>query len=165
MCHVSHVYETGASLYFTLIARQREGDEIGQWRAVKQAAGDAILAGGGTITHHHAVGRDHARWMLAGGRRGGVAALRALKSELDPAGIMNPGKLLERQPLRLNGPRRTTWPGWVGWGLVSLVSSISWNSPALLGSSEPPARRWVEPTAELLLSGRELVGELYSQTA
>ncbi len=94
MCHISHVYETGASLYFTLIARQREGDEIGQWRAVKQAAGEAILAGGGTITHHHAVGRDHAPWMLREVGSGGVAALRALKAELDPAGIMNPGKLL-----------------------------------------------------------------------
>ncbi len=95
MCHVSHVYETGASLYFTLIARQREGDEIGQWRAVKQSAGEAILAGGGTITHHHGVGRDHAHWMSQEVGEGGVAALRALKAELDPAGIMNPGKLLE----------------------------------------------------------------------
>ncbi len=94
MCHISHVYETGASLYFTLIAPQREGDEIGQWRAVKQAAGDAIVAGGGTITHHHAVGRDHAQWMAAEVGEGGVEALRAVKAELDPAGIMNPGKLL-----------------------------------------------------------------------
>lgn len=95
MCHVSHVYETGASLYFTLLARQREGEELGQWRSVKQAAGDAILAGGGTITHHHGVGRDHARWMPREVGEGGVAALRALKAELDPAGVMNPGKLLE----------------------------------------------------------------------
>jgi alkyldihydroxyacetonephosphate synthase len=94
MCHISHVYETGASLYFTFIARQREGDEIGQWQSVKQAAGDAILAGGGTITHHHAVGRDHVPWMEREIGTGGVAALRALKAELDPAGIMNPGKLL-----------------------------------------------------------------------
>jgi alkyldihydroxyacetonephosphate synthase len=94
MCHVSHVYETGASLYFTFIAPQREGDEIGQWRAVKQAAGDAIVSGAGTITHHHAVGRDHAPWMPAEVGAGGIAALRALKAELDPAGIMNPGKLL-----------------------------------------------------------------------
>jgi alkyldihydroxyacetonephosphate synthase len=94
MCHVSHVYESGASLYFTLIARQREGDEIGQWRALKQAAGEAIIAGGGTITHHHAVGRDHAPWMAREVGVGGVAALRALKAELDPTGIMNPGKLL-----------------------------------------------------------------------
>jgi alkyldihydroxyacetonephosphate synthase len=60
MCHVSHLYETGASLYFTFIARQREGAEIEQWREVKTAACDAIVAAGGTITHHHGVGRDHA---------------------------------------------------------------------------------------------------------
>ena len=94
MCHISHVYETGASLYFTLIARQREDDEIGQWRAVKDAAGDAIVAGGGTITHHHSVGRDHMPWIEREIGSGGVAALRALKAELDPAAIMNPGKLL-----------------------------------------------------------------------
>jgi len=94
MCHVSHVYETGASLYFTLIARQREGEEIEQWRAVKAAAGDAILAGGGTITHHHAVGRDHMPWLEREIGGVGAGALRALKQELDPAGIMNPGKLL-----------------------------------------------------------------------
>jgi alkyldihydroxyacetonephosphate synthase len=94
MCHVSHVYETGASLYFTLIARQREGEEIEQWRAVKEAAGAAIVDGGGTITHHHGVGLDHARWMEREVGVGGVAALRALKAELDPAGIMNPGKLV-----------------------------------------------------------------------
>jgi alkyldihydroxyacetonephosphate synthase len=93
-CHVSHLYETGASLYFTFVARQREGDELGQWRAVKQAASRAILDGGGTITHHHAVGRDHAPWMEREVGREGLAALRALKGELDPAGIMNPGKLL-----------------------------------------------------------------------
>ena len=94
MCHVSHIYETGASLYFTLIARQREHEEIAQWQAVKRATGDAIVSAGGTITHHHAVGRDHAPWMdqEIGGE--GVNALRALKGELDPAGIMNPGKLL-----------------------------------------------------------------------
>ncbi len=93
MCHVSHLYETGASLYFTFLARQREGAEIEQWRAVKQAASHAIVGGGGTITHHHAVGRDHAGWMEDEIGREGVSALRALKDELDPAGIMNPGKL------------------------------------------------------------------------
>jgi alkyldihydroxyacetonephosphate synthase len=94
MCHVSHLYETGASLYFTFVARQREGEEIAQWQAAKQAASAAIVSGGGTITHHHAIGRDHATWMPAEVGESGVAALRALKSELDPAGIMNPGKLL-----------------------------------------------------------------------
>jgi alkyldihydroxyacetonephosphate synthase len=94
MCHVSHLYETGASLYYTLIARQREGAEIEQWRAVKRAASEAILAGGGTITHHHAVGRDHAPWLSREIGEQGVAALAALKAQLDPSAIMNPGKLL-----------------------------------------------------------------------
>jgi alkyldihydroxyacetonephosphate synthase len=94
MCHVSHVYETGASLYFTFLARQREGEEIEQWRAVKRAASDAITAGGGTITHHHAVGADHAPWMQREIGALGVHALAAVKERLDPAGIMNPGKLL-----------------------------------------------------------------------
>jgi alkyldihydroxyacetonephosphate synthase len=94
MCHVSHLYETGASLYFTFIARQRDGAEIEQWAAVKRAASRAIVAGGGTITHHHAVGHDHAPWLAEEIGHEGVAALRALKGELDPAGIMNPGKLL-----------------------------------------------------------------------
>ena len=94
MCHVSHLYETGASLYFTFLAAQQRGDEIAQWRAVKTAASEAILDGGGTITHHHAVGRDHAPWMAREVGDAGVRALRALKAELDPAGIMNPGKLL-----------------------------------------------------------------------
>jgi alkyldihydroxyacetonephosphate synthase len=94
MCHVSHLYETGASLYFTFIARQREGAEIEQWREIKSAACDAIVAAGGTITHHHAVGRDHAPWLRQEVSETGVAALRALKDQLDPQGVMNPGKLL-----------------------------------------------------------------------
>jgi len=98
MCHVSHLYESGASLYFTFIARMREDDAIGQWRAVKEAASRAILDGEGTITHHHAIGRDHAQWMSREIGSEGVAALAALKSELDPRGIMNPGKLLALSP-------------------------------------------------------------------
>jgi alkyldihydroxyacetonephosphate synthase len=94
MCHVSHLYETGASLYFTFLSRQREGQEIEQWRAVKQAASEAIVDGGATITHHHAVGRDHAPWLEREIGAEGVGMLRALKEQLDPAGIMNPGKLL-----------------------------------------------------------------------
>ena len=96
-CHVSHLYETGASLYYTFIARQRVGCEIEQWQAVKRAASEAIVCGGGTITHHHAVGRDHAPWLEREIGAEGMAAIRALKAELDPAGIMNPGKMLFRQ--------------------------------------------------------------------
>jgi alkyldihydroxyacetonephosphate synthase len=92
--HVSHVYASGASLYFTWIARRELGAEIEQWRAAKSAAMEAIVAHGGTITHHHAVGRDHVPWITAEVGETGVAALRALKERLDPAGIMNPGKLL-----------------------------------------------------------------------
>ena len=92
-CHVSHLYPTGASLYFTVLARQ-EGDPAAQWRALKAAATDAIAAAGGTLTHHHAVGRDHAPWMPAEAGDLGVGILRALKERCDPAGIMNPGKLL-----------------------------------------------------------------------
>ncbi len=94
MCHVSHLYETGASLYFTFLAARRSEDEIGQWRTVKEAASGAIVRSGGTITHHHAVGCDHAPWMEQEVGGTGLAALRALKRELDPDGIMNPGKLL-----------------------------------------------------------------------
>ena len=93
-CHVSHLYPSGASLYFTFVARQEPGAEIEQWRAAKDAASEAILAHGGTVTHHHAVGRDHARWMTAEVGELGVGLLRAAKERLDPAGIMNPGKLL-----------------------------------------------------------------------
>jgi alkyldihydroxyacetonephosphate synthase len=98
MCHVSHLYESGASLYFTFIARMLEDDPIGQWRTVKESASRAIVDGGGTITHHHAVGVDHARFMNRELGGEGVAVLAALKSELDPAGIMNPGKLLALTP-------------------------------------------------------------------
>jgi alkyldihydroxyacetonephosphate synthase len=93
-CHLSHAYADGASLYFTFIARSRKGAEVEQWRAVKQAASEAIVADGGTITHHHAVGRDHAPYMDAEVGRTGLDVLRAVKDELDPAGIINPGKLL-----------------------------------------------------------------------
>jgi len=94
MCHVSHLYRSGASLYFTFIARQEQGAEIEQWRAAKRAACDAIVANGGTITHHHAVGQDHREWMPAEVGELGVEALRAVKERVDPTGIMNPGKLL-----------------------------------------------------------------------
>ncbi|HET7173642.1 MAG TPA: FAD-binding oxidoreductase [Nocardioidaceae bacterium] len=93
MCHVSHVYRTGASLYFTVVCRigprPREA-----WAAAKRAAGDAIIAAGGTITHHHGVGTEHLPWMAAEVGPLGLDVLRAVKTTLDPAGILNPGKLI-----------------------------------------------------------------------
>jgi alkyldihydroxyacetonephosphate synthase len=93
MCHISHVYATGASLYFTVVAGQR-GNTIEQWKTAKKAASDAIMAAGGTITHHHAVGADHRPWMRDEVGELGVQVLRAVKATLDPAGILNPGKLI-----------------------------------------------------------------------
>jgi alkyldihydroxyacetonephosphate synthase len=94
LCHISHLYPTGASLYFTWVARQRPGAELEQWHEAKTAASDAIVAHGGTITHHHAVGTDHRAWMTDEIGSLGVDVLRAVKDRLDPAGICNPGKLL-----------------------------------------------------------------------
>jgi alkyldihydroxyacetonephosphate synthase len=93
-CHLSHAYADGASLYFTFISRSRRDEEIEQWRAVKRAASEAIVASGGTITHHHAVGRDHVPYMEAEVGETGIEVLRAVKERLDPTGIMNPGKLI-----------------------------------------------------------------------
>jgi alkyldihydroxyacetonephosphate synthase len=93
-CHLSHAYPDGASLYFTFIARSRRGAEVEQWAEVKRAACEAIVTHGGTITHHHAVGRDHTPYMQAEVGETGLNVLRAIKEQLDPTGIMNPGKLL-----------------------------------------------------------------------
>jgi alkyldihydroxyacetonephosphate synthase len=94
MCHVSHLYRSGCSLYFTFLARQESSEPLEQWRAAKGAACDAIVASGGTITHHHAVGTDHAPGLPAEVGGLGIDVLRSAKQALDPAGIMNPGKLL-----------------------------------------------------------------------
>ncbi len=94
MCHVSHAYETGASLYFTVLAPRSEHDPVGQWQRAKDAAGEAIMANGGTITHHHAVGVDHQPWLATEIGDLGIDVLHAVKRTLDPTAIMNPGKLL-----------------------------------------------------------------------
>lgn len=93
LCHVSHVYETGCSLYFTVAAPQAE-DPLAQWLRAKAAANDAILAAGATITHHHAVGTDHRDWLARQVGPVGVRVLRAVKEALDPAGVLNPGVLV-----------------------------------------------------------------------
>jgi alkyldihydroxyacetonephosphate synthase len=93
-CHISHGHPTGASLYFTALAAADTGREAAQWQRAKDAANDAIVAAGGTITHHHAVGTAHRDHVAAELGEVGIAALRAVKDRLDPAGILNPGKLL-----------------------------------------------------------------------
>ena len=95
MCHVSHLYRSGASLYFSFLARQEADDPLAQWSAAKSAASDAIMATGGTITHHHAIGRDHRPWMPAEIGPLGVELLRAAIRDARPDGRWtNPGKLL-----------------------------------------------------------------------
>jgi alkyldihydroxyacetonephosphate synthase len=93
LCHISHVYPTGASLYFTVVAGQR-GNPIEQWRKAKTAASEAMVRCGATITHHHAVGADHRPWMRDEVGDLGIEVLRAVKAVLDPKGILNPGKLI-----------------------------------------------------------------------
>ncbi|KRF35407.1 alkyldihydroxyacetonephosphate synthase [Nocardioides sp. Soil805] len=93
LCHVSHVYETGCSLYFTVAARQGE-DPLARWAAAKVAASDAMIAAGATITHHHAVGTDHKPWLAREIGPVGVQVLRAVKESLDPTGVLNPGVLI-----------------------------------------------------------------------
>lgn len=94
MTHVSHSYSDGASLYSTFLGQQAAGREIEQWWAVKRAATEAILAHGGTLSHHHGVGADHAPWLEREHGPLGVEVMRALKATFDPQGIMNPGILL-----------------------------------------------------------------------
>jgi alkyldihydroxyacetonephosphate synthase len=94
-CRFTHVYADGPAPYFTVLAPARRGDEAAQWHEMKRAASDAILAAGGTITHHHAVGRDHRPWYDAQRPEPFAAALRAAKAAVDPRGVLNPGVLLD----------------------------------------------------------------------
>jgi alkyldihydroxyacetonephosphate synthase len=93
LCHISHVYETGCSLYFTVAAKEGP-DPLGLWLKAKAAACDAIVAAGSTITHHHAVGTDHKPWLTAEIGDLGASVLRAVKADLDPTGVLNPGVLI-----------------------------------------------------------------------
>ena len=93
LCHISHVYETGCSLYFT-VATKESAEPLPQWLAAKAAANDAIVAAGATITHHHAVGTDHKPWLVHEIGELGASVLRAVKADLDPTGVLNPGVLI-----------------------------------------------------------------------
>lgn len=94
-CRLTHVYPDGAAPYFTVLAPAVRGGELEQWAEIKQAASEAILAGGGTITHHHAVGRDHRPWYDRQRPEPFAESLRAAKAAVDPEGLLNPGVLID----------------------------------------------------------------------
>ncbi len=93
-CRFTHVYPDGPAPYFTVVAPSERGRQLGHWQEIKDAASDAILSTGGTITHHHAVGRDHRPWYDRQRPELFAEALAAAKARLDPAGVLNPGVLL-----------------------------------------------------------------------
>jgi alkyldihydroxyacetonephosphate synthase len=93
-CRFTHVYPDGPAPYFSFLAPGRRGSQLEQWDELKEAASDAVLGHGGTITHHHAVGRDHRPWYDRQRPEGFARALAAAKGALDPAGILNPGVLI-----------------------------------------------------------------------
>ncbi|NIQ37054.1 MAG: FAD-binding protein [Proteobacteria bacterium] len=92
--HLSHMYRTGSSLYFILLASPHSGRELDEWWAIKEAASDAIVSAGGAISHHHGIGLDHRPWLAREIGEEGLRVLRNLKQTVDPDGILNPGKLL-----------------------------------------------------------------------
>ena len=97
-CRFTHVYPDGPAPYFTILAPARRGSEVEQWDEIKTAVSEAVIDAGGTITHHHAVGRDHRPWYDRQRPEPFAAALRAAKRELDPGAILNPGVLIDPQP-------------------------------------------------------------------
>jgi alkyldihydroxyacetonephosphate synthase len=96
-CRITHVYPDGPAPYYTVFGLSELSSQLEQWSEIKAAAADAIMAGGGTITHHHAVGRDHRPWYDRERPELFAGALRAAKSSFDPAWILNPGVLLDRR--------------------------------------------------------------------
>jgi alkyldihydroxyacetonephosphate synthase len=94
-CRFTHVYPDGPAPYYTILAPARRGDELAQWSMIKRAASDAVIDHGGTITHHHAVGRDHRPWYDRQRPEPFAAALRGAKAAIDPRGAMNPGVLID----------------------------------------------------------------------
>jgi alkyldihydroxyacetonephosphate synthase len=94
-CRFTHVYPDGPAAYFTILAPVRRGSELEQWDEVKRAASEAVIGGGGTITHHHAVGRDHRPWYDRQRPDQFARALAAAKAAVDPAAILNPGVLID----------------------------------------------------------------------
>ena len=93
-CRFTHLYPDGPAPYYTVIAKGKPGQQVEQWDAIKKAASDAIIKNGGTITHHHAVGKDHQPYYAQQQSEVFSLALRAVKDKLDPQGILNPDVLI-----------------------------------------------------------------------
>jgi alkyldihydroxyacetonephosphate synthase len=94
-CRFTHVYPDGPAPYYTVLAKARRGDEVAQWDEIKAAVSDTVIDAGGTITHHHAIGRDHRPWYDQQRPDPFADALRAAKRELDPGAVLNPGVLID----------------------------------------------------------------------
>ena len=92
---LTHVYPDGPAPYFTVIAPARRGSEVEQWDGIKAAVSEALVSAGGTITHHHAVGRDHRTWYDRQRPDPFASALVAAKAAVDPSGLLNPGVLID----------------------------------------------------------------------
>jgi alkyldihydroxyacetonephosphate synthase len=98
MCRFTHVYPTGPAPYYTILAKARRGSEVEQWDEIKAAVSEAIVSAGGTITHHHAVGRDHRPWYDLQRPDRFADALAGAKRAVDPEAILNPGVLIDAEP-------------------------------------------------------------------
>ena len=94
-CHISHIYETGASLYFTMLAPHQQGAEVDQWRTLKDMATTAVFEGVGAVSHYHGIGKDHRKWYLHHTTDELQRLLRTVKRHLDPDRTLNPDKLFD----------------------------------------------------------------------
>jgi alkyldihydroxyacetonephosphate synthase len=103
-CRFTHVYPDGPAPYYTILAPARRGSELEQWGEIKAAAAEAVLGSGGTITHHHAIGRDHRPWYDRQRPEPFAKALRAAKAAVDPTGALNPGVLIDPLPASARTP-------------------------------------------------------------
>jgi alkyldihydroxyacetonephosphate synthase len=97
-CRFTHIYPDGPAPYYTVLGPAQRGEEVEQWRAIKAVVSEVLIAEGATITHHHAVGRDHRPWYDRQRPEPFAAALRGAKAAVDPRGIMNPGVLMDPLP-------------------------------------------------------------------
>jgi alkyldihydroxyacetonephosphate synthase len=94
-CRFTHVYPDGPAPYYSVFGPGRWGSQVSQWDEIKAAVSEAVLSAGGTITHHHSVGRDHRPWYDRQRPDLFADAFRAAKASLDPVGILNPGVLID----------------------------------------------------------------------